>query len=160
MFLFGSNDNGLTDMFIKSVLDKTCQLFEGCYSSDNIPLHLATRKEASIIVNLAPVKKPGSHFITIIIKPAVVFYIDSLGQTCTNSDIYNFMVKCQRRIVMSDLRVQHPLSSFCGFFCLAMCLYHDETRDFYLNYSENLHENDDLAVSYVSRMIKMKDTQM
>lgn len=156
MNLWGSTEDGLTDMYINSVLKKTCKSYEGCFSSDNIPSKLSANKHANIIVNLSPYDRPGTHFITIILKPEHVLYFDSLGNPCTNGNIFRFMKSCDRPIIINNLQVQHPLSNFCGFFCMAMCLYHDRSRDMFLNFSTDLYKNDDLAVFYVQQMIEMQ----
>lgn len=154
--LFGAGDDGLTDLYMSNILSKVCKHFEGCYSCNTIPNQLHHKKKASIIVNLAPLELPGTHFVTVILKSDKIIYIDSLGKPCENGYIYNFMSLCQRPIYMNDIRVQHPLSSYCGFFCMATCLYHDEERNFLLDYSNDLYKNDELAVLYVMKMIEMK----
>lgn len=152
-YLFGTNDNGLSDLYIENVLENTCVLFNGCFSCDNISENICSLKYASLIVNLSNSYESGTHFITIILKPQHVIYLDSFGKPCQNDLIYEFMRKCNRPIIMNDLCIQHVLSNYCGFFCMALCLYHDSERDFYLNYSNNLIENDVLSVLYVIDMI-------
>lgn len=145
---------GLLDCYLNKVLYDTCKYYKGTFCCDEIPLHISKLNKASVIVNLSPSTSIGSHFITIILTPKYVQYIDSLGFACHNEFIINFMNRCNRFIKNNSVQVQSFTSSYCGFYCMALCLYHEKERDAELTYySTGLHRNDSLVLWYISNMI-------
>ena len=58
------------------------KLYEGCFSSDNIPTQLRKKSQFSIICNLSSQEEKGKHFISIIVLSDYVLYIYPTGFPC------------------------------------------------------------------------------
>lgn len=151
---FGITEFGLTDLYIDTILNQSCENFKGCYSCDNIPNSISKMKNASIIINLSPESHSGTHFVTIILKPKSIFYIDSFGRECQNVKINEFMLKCDRPISFNTICIQDLYSNYCGFFCMMFCLYYDKPRSYKLIFSKKLSDNDMISVDYINQLIK------
>lgn len=123
---------GLTNTYIRSVLEKFCEDFQGVFSCDTIPTaRLLPLRRYSFVCNISPSTHPGSHFVCVLVDSISIKYYDSLLLSPEISpDILNFLkkAKCGRRRVHSLPRYnpeQHPLSKFCGFFAMLNILYFD-----------------------------------
>jgi hypothetical protein len=150
-------EEGLSNLYIMSVL-KDCRLqhFKGVFSCNNIPDEIAMLRHFSIICNLEKEGELGSHFITIVATPVCLLYIDSLGMSCANSHLNQFMTLTKRRVHSLDLAMQHPTSPFCGFYAILMVLFYDlknppTTVQFHRH---DLLTNDQQCISYVQQLIK------
>ena len=137
---------GVSNDFLQLVLQKYCSDFHGVYSCDNIPVNILVKKKRySIICNLSPANHPGSHFISITVgDKGIVTYCDPLIIPPEISpDIAKFLVTACRGAsaawgkgkkirknrgeihTVPARAVQHPRSTFCGFFAMAYLLYFD-----------------------------------
>lgn len=146
---------GLYDCYLNKILFNSCKYYRGTFCCDEIPSCIAGESKASLIVNLSPSDVDGSHFITIILKPDEVQYIDSLGFDCFSDDINNFLVSCNRNVKIHSTRIQSLSSTFCGFFCMALCLYHERKRTKSLTYySNDLKRNDVIVLWYISNLLR------
>ena len=113
---------GISNRFIESVLKPTCENFRGVFSADTIPTELLNSNNFSIVCNMSGVNERGSHFVTILVKPDQVFYIDSLGLPPIIPEMYNFLQRLRKPMVFNSKQVQDFSSKFCGFFCILFVL--------------------------------------
>ena len=150
-----------TNIYLNELLFPVCSSYGGCFSSDNIPT-IAQDQQINFIVNQSKASEQGSHFVSLIIKKDCVYYFDSFGQKCTNSDILTYMKTLSRNIVYNSIKVQDLDSKMCGFYCALIILRNDinctmkSDLKFHTAPSD-LHLNDKLCVNYICKTLnKMK----
>jgi hypothetical protein len=98
---------GVSNHFITSILEPTCEDFRGVFSADTIPvLQLLQYDTSSIVCNLSKVGERGSHFVTIICQPNRVLYIDSLGLPSLVPAINSFLLKFKKPIFCNSRQIQ------------------------------------------------------
>ena len=76
----------------------------------------------SIIVNLSKENEKGTHFIGISFLKNVIVYFDSYGVETINLTIEEYLKKYRKKIIHSNIQLQHLFSSHCGFFCISCIL--------------------------------------
>ena len=130
-------NNGLTNGFIKELLEKYCEDFEGVYNcgsgdDDAIPMQrLSSLERYSIVFNLSAANRSGiSHFVTILVSNYFVHYVDPLNLPIRHAQINRFieMVKRDRVVSTHYTRgqlLQLPESDYSGFFAIAFALHFD-----------------------------------
>lgn len=96
----------------------TRRKFRGVFSRDTLP---RTRQAGFYVVNLDTQKQPGSHWVAIEIGQSGEKnkYFDSYGGRPKYGSLRKFL---GRGHVHSRRRVQHPLSTTCGQWCLYFML--------------------------------------
>lgn len=155
------NNNGISNFFIDSILKsvKNNSYYYGVYSANNIPTHLITKKNFSIISNLSNVGENGSHFITIIAYCNYVLYLDSFGLPCINENIATFLNSLKRPIFYNATQIQDFSSLFCGYYCVLFVLFfncHKKNKHLQMHFNNaNLLENDNKCVMYICKFIKV-----
>jgi hypothetical protein len=154
-----SSAKGLSNVYIQKVAGKHARHnFAGTFSCNTIPQTLAERDSFSFVCNLDKAGEAGSHFIAVVADKNTVIYIDPLGIPCNNGYLKSFLVRCNRRIVYNERTIQHPLSSFCGFYALLYVLYFDcsISHNLQLIFSDTaLEDNDGLCVEYLKHLLKL-----
>jgi hypothetical protein len=162
MIEWEASDSHTSNIYIDKTLHNIgTQRYMGIYSCDTIPQHIAALKHFSIICNLDKFGEHGSHFITIVGQPTRILYIDPLGQPCNNQFIAKFLQDAQqqsnRKLEWQTVAIQHPLSTFCGYYCMLMVLYH-ERRHHGIRLNFNIHNtllNDRQCIQYINQFIKL-----
>ena len=97
--------------------------FMGCFPADRIPQKVLIRRyPASMVINLDPVRKEGSHWVAAFIPNAsTIYYFDSLAME-PSGHIADFLKTFSH--VEKNIHVyQNPFSTFCGHYTIAF-LYH------------------------------------
>ena len=148
---------GLSNVFIESVLRKTCTDFFGVFSADSIPDRLTKQKRASVVCNLSREKEDGTHFVTLLLTEKKILYLDSFGLACYVPEILKFLHQSKREIVFFTEKIQDDESVFCGFYAILFCLYFDAGiwKKPKLNFSkDDLFENDRKCISYILEMLQ------
>lgn len=151
---------GLSNIYIDSKLRTICHNYLGIYSSDNIPSSLSS-SNGTLICNLSPQGTIGSHFITIILAPKAVYYIDSLGRSCSNSTIKNFLKMTNRPIFFQSEPMQLPHSSYCGFYCMLVVTMY-ALKNEWRNPFRQKNVNNDLKCLFLLSMIirELRNTRL
>lgn len=139
---------GITNIFIDSFLRENCMHFIGVFAPDTLPK--TVKRKGSLVCNLSDSSMIGSHFITIILQPERVLYIDSFGTKCENNQISLFMKSFRRPIFYNVNMIQDIGSHFCGFFCILFCMYYDKKRLYALRFYQDLKKNDALCVDLIN----------
>lgn len=148
---------GLSNIYIDDQLRPECSKYLGIYSSDNIPQHLSI-KLGTLIANLSPEGTLGSHFITIILLPSKILYIDSLGQKCKNVNICNFMNSCEKPVYYQSECMQDSESSYCGFYAMLVVTTYELTSRWKNPFKKNCKTNDFRCIRLLSdNMKKLKE---
>lgn len=146
---------GITNVYIDSIL-KSCSYYRGIYSCDTIPKNLCDIDHFGIVCNLSKEEETGTHFISIIVFPKYVFYIDSLSGTCLNPDINKFLASLQKPVFFNSKTIQSPSSLFCGFFAILFILYFEAYRNFKLQFDSELNNNDKICIKYLCTLLANK----
>lgn len=148
---------GLQNTSIATLLEH-CGSFYGVFSSDNIPKHLKGKNRFSIICNLSPKSKSGTHFIAIIAYNQTVIYMDSIGLPCSNNAILTFLKSLNRKIYFNNQQHQSVFSNYCGFYCMLYVLYFNTPKYFQIQnkieFTNNYARNDQLCYKFVKYLLK------
>ena len=78
--------------------------------------------DKSFIINLQISSLPGSHFVSVVIKPDKIFYFDSLAFPLVNSYIATKLKTLKKPIYYSSKAIQGANSVFCGLFCISFLI--------------------------------------
>lgn len=144
---------GISNHYIDSILRPTCTGFHGVFSADTIPTNLLRYNQFSIVCNLSKAGEPGSHFISIIVFPNRVLYIDSFGLPCVVQDIINFIRQLKRPIFYNYQQVQDVSSPFCGFYCILFVLYFTYVSTTLQFERKHLLQNDTICVNKIREIL-------
>lgn len=95
----------------------TRNFFRGTFARDEI--HRQTPKPGLYIVNTAPRKSAGEHWVLFFISPKSrqISFFDSFGMIPLYEEFYEFIGNV-RRFYYSKKRIQGSTSATCGFYCL------------------------------------------
>lgn len=150
--------NGITNIFIESVLSTRSKYFKGVFSANSIDPLLKNQNCFSIICNLDNLGNKGTHFISIICFPRFVIYIDPLGFPCTVETINIFLKTLNKPIYFNLTQIQSINSKFCGFFGILFVLHFDlifdgkKYKNIVFN-TTNLIENDNICITEIKRIL-------
>lgn len=153
---------GVSNQLLEQMATRLCSSdFKGVYSADYLPPKLAALARGILIVNLGTrrgvrTSLPVGHFITIILLPSTVLYLDSYGLPCKQPHVQTFLRLCRRDIQYNEKKIQDLSSNYCGFYALLFACYFDRmnwgkiSKDFKLHFSDkNLKQNDKLCDEYL-----------
>lgn len=143
---------GLTNIFIESFLSPIIPLFKGVFSADSINQNLINLSQFSIVCNLSRRGEIGSHFVTIIVFPSHILYLDSLSAPCIIPSIASFLNRLRKPVFFNTRQIQHSNSIYCGFYCIMFVMFFSTQSNFKLMFSKTLELNDDKCISYIKRM--------
>jgi hypothetical protein len=94
----------------------TSKSFIGVFASDTLPSNKNIPKPYSMVVNLDPFAKSGSHWVSIYApKGELMEYFDSYGVEAKVIKIKNYL---ERPYIFNMNFIQHPLSTVCGQYCI------------------------------------------
>jgi hypothetical protein len=154
---------GVSNLYIQDAAKTFCSDdFAGVFSSDAIPESLHKRERFNAVCNLSRLGEEGTHFVTLVGRPAAVLYIDTFGLPCHNDDIGQFLQRCGRPVLFNFRRIQSTTSAHCGLFALMYVMFYDRRREAEhpnarLNFSRrDLNDNDQKCFQYISQMIAQK----
>ena len=80
-------EEGISNIYIDSLMNKISRTFYGTYSIDNIPE--INNDVFSVIVNLSKRNEKGTHFIAVSSRKNKIIYFDSLGNQNINLTLKN-----------------------------------------------------------------------
>jgi len=148
---------GLSNDYIEKTALKAIKnhYFLGVFPCDRHPT-IDHRKKFSIVFNTGHSQSTGEHFIAIYCNKKQLYYFDSLGSTDIDVNIANFIQETikRRTLILCNKPIQHPISSFCGFYCIAFLLAKDKLCDDSIFYSyfnnKSLLENDKKVVYFIT----------
>jgi hypothetical protein len=147
---------GLSNLALEKLLTK-CKTFSGVFSCNNIPIELTQKTRFSLICNLSKNSEVGTHFVAIIAYDDYIIYVDSLGWSCFNADIINFLKLCSRQVFYNTQKLQAITSQFCGFYAALYVLHFEMSVEYQkmnsISFSSDLKKNDALCVKYVKRLL-------
>lgn len=113
---------GISNVYIDSVLCEYADNFMGTFSSNEVEDKML-KVGQSLVINLSPVDKPGSHFVAAkAVSSKELCFFDSLQLSQIPFAILNFLRNQRKSVTTLNWRIQHYESSFCGFFCIAFVL--------------------------------------
>lgn len=146
--------NGLTNDYMEKTGLKLYKnhTFLGVFPC-NKPPTIDQRKKFSLIFNTGHSSTKGEHFVAIYCNRSQFYYFDSLGSPDIDINISNFIQSTinKRSLILYIEPIQHPLSTFCGFYCLAFLISKDlslEDGVFYNHFNEKASYKNDKKVVY------------
>lgn len=148
---------GLSNIQIDGWMRRLCDRYQGTFSCNNIPFSLCN-KTGSLIVNLAPWGSVGTHFISILLDHDCVYYIDSLGGKCENSDIKEFLIACNRPVYYQEIAMQSSDSAYCGFYSMLIVTTYEMEKKWTNPFNEKndkIEKNDAKCLVLLSRNMYM-----
>lgn len=145
----------IKDLTTRSFDDIEIKTFCGAFAYDEIPK--LPNGEWSIIVNTAPSSDPGEHWIAIIFKDGVTYFMDSYGRevdvrenTFSSSFVRKVMSIVRGYLVCNRKLLQQLTSNACGYYALYFVerLSIDSMKNALKPFSENLKSNDMYVYNY------------
>ena len=103
---------GISNIFIEYVMEKSSKHFLGCFSSDKLPKYATP--PYSLIVNLSKESERGSHFVGMFQNQKVLYYFDSFGIPCWIEPICDFIKTQSVKVEQNKLSIQSATSEFYG----------------------------------------------
>jgi len=103
----------------------TAPLFAGVYPYDAMVRAFTCSDDATkvYVFNTHPSRKPGEHWIALVVKGRIVYYFDSFGR---HPDVYPALAKKIRResvkVFYNSCLLQDLSSTACGDYCVIFCL--------------------------------------
>jgi len=139
----------VSNFYLDDVL-KSFKNFKGTFSSNNIPI---LKNHESVICNFSKVGEVGSHFVFLCNTNNVIYYFDSLKLPIIPEDVASYFLFYQNVVDISK-RIQHPDSSFCGFYCVLAFLACNLDIIFFTNdvlnvFKECNMENDSICIKLI-----------
>lgn len=143
---------GITGNYINSVLFKSSHFFVGV-DNFSIELHKLSR--------FSTINYEDEHFVAILAFPTIIYFIDPLGLPPTSSKIMAFLMADERPTKINSTTYQHPLSVYCGFFCIYFVLYFENrpTRKIRKFNLDNLTSNDAICISNIMTLLENKNSK-
>ena len=149
-------EGGISNIYIDTLMEKISSSFRGTFSIDKIPMF--KEKNFSIIVNLSKENEKGTHFIGISLLKNVIVYFDSYGVETINLTIEEYLKKYRKKIIYSNIQLQHLFSSHCGFFCISCILCLENNIPFHkflkIFHKKDLYLNDYISIKIITSFIK------
>ena len=82
-------EEGISNIYIDSLMNKISRTFYGTFSIDNIPE--INNDVFSVIVNLSKRNEKGTHFIAVSSRKNKIIYFDSLGNQNINPILKKYL---------------------------------------------------------------------
>ena len=82
-------EEGISNIYIDSLMNKISRTFYGTFSIDNIPE--INNDVFSVIVNLSKRNEKGTHFIAVSSRKNKIIYFDSLGNQNINLTLKKYL---------------------------------------------------------------------
>lgn len=147
---------GISNVYMEQLLDRlNLQLFDGVYSSNNIPPELLMKAKTCFICNLSKVNEIGSHFITIFKDEKKMWIFDSLALPLTHfpSELAQLFAAFKTSFVYQN-QLQRNSSHFCGFYCIFFVLRLNAKQEPKLIKFTNPKDNDNVCIENILKLIK------
>ena len=149
-------EGGISNIYIDDLMKKISCSFKGTFSIDKIPTY--KDEKFSIIVNLSKENEEGTHFIGIMSSKDTIIYFDSYGIEYINLTIEKYLKKYRKKILHSNVQLQHVFSSHCGYFCVSfiLCLENNIPLHKFLTifHKKDLYLNDYICIRIITTFIK------
>ena len=131
--------------------------FLGTYAFDELPE--PPKEDFSVVVNTEPSTEPGEHWLAIVFKTGIFYFMDSFGRTITSplfsqdfkkkiKDYFsNYKYRCNPNII------QNIFSNTCGYYSIYFIreLQNKTMRQTLQIFSDSFKNNDKLVVDYVKQ---------
>ena len=132
--------------------------FLGAHAYNELPPRKAG--DHSFIINTSPSSEPGDHWLVLVIKNGVFYFIDSYGRGVDDftfsPDFRQFIKKYigSEKIIHNDRWVQSLTSNVCGDYCIYFIeeIYRIGFRKMMSVFSTRFMDNDMLVLNYVKNI--------
>lgn len=156
---------GLTNDVVKSFCSFLCgKDFKGVFSADRVPVKYACLPHFIMVVNTGRrgdsrdvSKLPVGHFVTVVVSPSTVYYLDPYGLPCTQRDLLRFFKLCHRPLACNRRQIQDYGSMYCGVYAILFAAYADADCPFEMRFcKKRLRKNDKKCVAYLKKLIAQR----
>ena len=145
---------GLSIRFLKTYLQPITSSFLGVFSEKNIPPRLSRKQNGTMIILLGKSAQEVGHYVTLILSPQYVLYIDTFGLPCLSSSIRTFIARSKRDLFFNTKQIQAVTSKYCGIYSILWVLLFDEKNKRVKSVKfQAPHLNDDLCRMYIIKII-------
>ena len=121
---------------------KNIKEFLGVYPSDKLPKSI--QPPVGLIANTDPQSKPGKHWVAFFIDhDRNGEYFDSYGQQPVVKSFQTFLNKNTSEFLCNNQRIQGPLSSVCGQYCIFYIIH--RVKDIAMQKIVNVFDSQDLV---------------
>ena len=149
-------EEGISNLYIDGLMEKISDSFRGTFPIDKIPSF--KDENFSIIVNLSRENEKGTHFIAISSSKNTIVYFDSYGVEHINLNIEKYLKKYRKKIIFSNIQLQHAFSSHCGFFCISFILSFENNIPLHkfikMFHRKDMYLNDYICIKIITTLIK------
>lgn len=133
--------------------------FIGAFACDQLPP--IPKKDFSVVINTDPSNLPGDHWLTLIRKNSVLYFIDSYGRHYKDATFDPIFVKTilkyigKEKVVCSNKWLQQLTSNTCGYYCVYFIkeLLGNSLKRCLSVFGDDLRVNDDYVLNYVKNII-------
>ena len=133
----------------------------GCFACDQLPNTYP--ENALAVVNLDRIKDFGSHWVVVSsLDKNRTLYLDSFGRPLNNAYIAASLKNRKKPIFHNKIVLQHPLSQYCGFFCIFFCYFLarnysiEEILKTYFNPPKSIY-SDLLVKNFIKEIFSLKN---
>lgn len=162
------NKTGLSNVLVQDLVRRMTRHnkhFLGVFAFDQIPIQkiiAAARKAASLRENVVTIINVGQHFVTVVIGPDSVLYIDSFAQEIPSKMkkfralVSKLTMDGKRQLYVNKMRIQPFSSTHCGLYAALFTVWYlspprDRRKQSF--HRDALKLNDDLCVQYLKHFI-------
>lgn len=173
----------LVDAFCRAICrrddvrgSQTPSRYQGTWDAFAFPMSLIDRDYANFILFISPEREmlglshwksplPAGHFVTFIVRPEEVLYIDPTGTNTTKFHIVklieNIVQHTKKTLRAQHKRIQGVNSAHCALYAILYCVYYNEDdRTMTLKFTDDPAKNDKLCVQYLKKLIDKPDTSV
>lgn len=141
----------LTTIDIMRMLRKVPH-FAGVYPVDRLPLII--KRPMSIVINLDPSYKEGSHWVVCYFeKNGYAFYFDSYGKRPTGNILTWLERFAPRGYNFSENKYQDDFSISCGYFCVLFVLLAKKRNRFFKLFQRCKTERNEKVLAKLIKLI-------
>lgn len=148
---------GISNLYIESILLPRTSTFSGVFSCDKIPRSLCNKRKFSVIVNLSKFNQRGTHWVAIFRDQSKLIYYDAVGLPLINKDITRFLKSFDQEYTFNTFESQCFQSTKCGFFCILFILLMEQDMTFTKFkklFSKKCTENEKRVISLLKYTLK------
>ena len=133
--------------------------FMGAFAFDELPKQ-PTTELFSLVVNTSSSSEPGDHWLALVYRKPVYYFLDSYGRDLNDVTFSQDFVKTiknyvgQMKMIYQKKLLQQLMSNVCGDYCIYFIseLVNRSFKRVLSVFSTNLKKNDDFVFQYVKQL--------
>ena len=133
----------------------------GTFACDELPENPKDLTSFSFVVNVDPSNEPGSHWLAVVFKTGIFYFIDSYGRSYNDRGLFPklFIDIFQKyfeksKVICNRKMLQQLVSNACGDYAIYFIreMSKNSFKKVLSVFSENLKRNDQIVVRYVKNV--------